>query len=187
MRVAERLEVDQGNGVFTWQWSRQPESEEELKEWQECKDVLSTNGFSVKAVKKSLIVERGTNHPPNFTWCKWVPIKCNITAWRGNLDRLPTRVNLRRRNVDIPSVMCPLCGDYEETVDHLFTAYSVAIRVWSAFNVWCNIPPLFFFEFKDILDSHKLIRNGIQAEKIFYGLVIIACWCIWKGRNDTGF
>ncbi|XP_021974414.1 uncharacterized protein LOC110869469 [Helianthus annuus] len=145
------------------------------------------NGFSVKSVKKSLIVERGTSHPPNFIWCKWVPIKCNIMAWRVNLDRFPTRVNLRRRNVDIPSVMCHLCGDYEEMMDHLFTACSVALRVWSVFSAWCNVPPLFFFEFKDILESHKLIKSGKKAEKIIYGLVIIVCWCIWKGRNDTVF
>ncbi|XP_021995848.1 uncharacterized protein LOC110893033 [Helianthus annuus] len=108
-------------------------------------------------------------------------------AWRRNLDRLPTKVNLRRRNVDIPSVMCPLCGDYEETVDHLFTTCSVAIRVWTAFGTWCNIPPLFFFEFKDILEIHKLIKSDKKAEKIIYGLVIITCWCIWKSRNHTVF
>ncbi|KAM0060426.1 putative reverse transcriptase zinc-binding domain-containing protein [Helianthus debilis subsp. tardiflorus] len=117
----------------------------------------------------------------SFIWCKWVLIKCNIMAWRGNLDRLLTRVNLRRRNVDIPSDLCPLCGDYEETVDHLFTACTVALRVWSVFSDWCNIPPFFFFEFKDILESHKLIKRGKMAEKIIYGLGI------WKGRNDTVF
>ncbi|XP_022007603.1 uncharacterized protein LOC110906839 [Helianthus annuus] len=144
-------------------------------------------GFSVKSVKKSLTAERETSHPPNFIWCKWLPIKYNIMAWRGNLDRLPTRVNLRRKNVDIPSVLCPLYNDYEETVDHLFTTCSVALQVWSVFSVWCNIPLLFFFEFKDILESHKLIKSGKKAEKIIYRLGIIACWCIWKGRNDTIF
>ncbi|XP_021995847.1 uncharacterized protein LOC110893032 [Helianthus annuus] len=86
-RVTERLEVDQGNGGFKWQWSRQPESEEELKEWQKCMKVLSPvrlssdkdklyrfddnqDGFSVKSVKKTLIKERDTCHPPNFIWCK---------------------------------------------------------------------------------------------------------------------
>ncbi|XP_021989893.1 uncharacterized protein LOC110886407 [Helianthus annuus] len=108
-------------------------------------------------------------------------------AWRGNLDRLPTRTNLRSRNVEITSVLCPFCDDFEETVDHLFTACSVAMRVWAAFSVWCNIPPLFFFEFKDILDIHKVIKRGKKADKIIYGLGIITCWCIWKGRNDVVF
>ncbi|XP_022004109.1 uncharacterized protein LOC110901606 [Helianthus annuus] len=132
---------------MVWNWSRLPESDVELKEWQECQEVLnevmlsdnkdvwfwndgSQDGFSVKAVKKVLITERGNCHLPNFDWCKWVPLKCNIVAWRGNLDRLATRVHLRRRNVDLISVMCPFYGDFEETVEHLFTACAMANRVW---------------------------------------------------------
>ncbi|KAJ0861017.1 putative reverse transcriptase zinc-binding domain-containing protein [Helianthus annuus] len=140
--------------------------------------------FSVKAVKKALIEDRGTSHLPNFEWCKWVPPKCNIVAWRGNLNRLATRVNLRRRNVDISSVMCPCCDDFEETMEHLFTACSVADRVWSAFSVWCNIPSIYIFDFKDILDIHNFNQLGKKAKKVIHGLVIISFWCIWKGRNE---
>ncbi|KAJ0479839.1 putative RNA-directed DNA polymerase [Helianthus annuus] len=203
-RVSERLDNGRGNGVLNWQWSRQPESEEELEEWKECCEVTSMvslsigkdawlwngdsqNGFSVKAVKSALISDRGSGHPPNFNWCKWVPIKCNIMNWRGNLDRLPSRVNLRRRNVDIPSTVCPLCEETEESVEHLFTACSIALRVWAAFSDWCKIPPLFLFEFKDILDIHKFIKCSKKEEKIIYGLALITSWCIWKERNEVVF
>ncbi|XP_021999371.1 uncharacterized protein LOC110896215 [Helianthus annuus] len=203
-RVAERMETERGNGVFKWQWSRQPESEEELKEWKECYEVLnlvrlssgkdawiwsgdSQNGFSVKTVKSALIMDRGPCHPPNFVWCKWVPIKCNIMNWRGNLDRLPTRINLKSRNVDISSSMCPFCEEAEESVEHLFTACSVTLRVWSAFSEWCNIPPLYLFEFKDILDIHKFMKRSKKEEKIIYGLALITSWCIWKERNEVVF
>ncbi|MFS8008554.1 putative reverse transcriptase zinc-binding domain-containing protein [Helianthus anomalus] len=99
-----------------------------------------TRCFSVNSVKKAIISDRGSSNLPNFEWRKWVPIKCNIMAWRVNLDRLASRVNLRRRNVDISSVMCPFCDEYEETVDHFFTACAVAIRVWAAISARCNIP-----------------------------------------------
>nr|GEV59111.1 RNA-directed DNA polymerase, eukaryota [Tanacetum cinerariifolium] len=36
-------------------------------------------------------------------WIKSVPIKVNVFAWKLFLDRLPTRSNLARRNVSIPS------------------------------------------------------------------------------------
>ncbi|XP_035841275.1 uncharacterized protein LOC118488170 [Helianthus annuus] len=198
------METGSGNGNFNWHWSSQPETEEELKEWKECCEVLSRvslsngkdawfwngdsqNGFSVKEVKLAMITDRGNCHPPNFAWCKWVPVKCNIMIWRGNLDRLPTRVNLRRRNVDITSVMCPFCDDAEESVEHLFTACSVALRVWAAFSIWCNFTPLYFFEFKDILEIHKFSNRSKKEEKIIYGLAMIACWCIWKERNEVVF
>ncbi|MFS8008556.1 putative reverse transcriptase zinc-binding domain-containing protein [Helianthus anomalus] len=122
------------------------------------------DGFSDNLVKKTLISDRGSGYLPDFKWCKWVPIKCNIMAWRGNLDRLATRVNLRRRNVEIASVICPFCDKYEESVDHLFTACSMAMRVWTAINVW-----------------------GKKAKKIISWLVIISCWCIWKSRNELAF
>ncbi|MFS7910276.1 putative reverse transcriptase zinc-binding domain-containing protein [Helianthus anomalus] len=56
-------------------------------------------------------------------------------AWICNLVRLATRVNLRRMNVEISSVMCPFCDECEESLDHLFTACSVAIRVWTCIGV----------------------------------------------------
>ncbi|XP_021979494.1 uncharacterized protein LOC110875605 [Helianthus annuus] len=170
------METVRGNGTFNWQWSSQPVSEEELKEWKECCEVLSMvnlsnskdawlwngdsqNGFSVKAVKSALIKDRGI------------------------LDRLPTRINLRRRNVIISSSMCPFC----ESAEHLFTACSVALRVWPAFSDWCKIPPLYLFEFKDILDIPIFIKRSKKEEKIIYGLALITSWCIWKERNEVVF
>nr|GEZ97050.1 RNA-directed DNA polymerase, eukaryota [Tanacetum cinerariifolium] len=42
-------------------------------------------------------------------WIKSIPIKINIFAWKLCLDRLPTRVNLDKRNVSVASLLCPLC------------------------------------------------------------------------------
>ncbi|XP_021984804.1 uncharacterized protein LOC110880626 [Helianthus annuus] len=179
---------------LTWNWSRLSESDAEIKEWQECREIInkvtlnnseyrwvwnddSQDGFSVKAVKKALITERGNSQLPAFEWCKWVTIKCSIVAWRGNLDRLATRVNLKRRNVNINSILCPFCNEFEETMEHL-TACSVAIRLWSELSVWCKIPPIFAFNFKDILDTHNFSQAGKKEKKIIQGLVIISCWCI---------
>ncbi|KAJ0859583.1 putative reverse transcriptase zinc-binding domain-containing protein [Helianthus annuus] len=105
-------------------------------------------------------------------------------AWRGNLDRLASRVNLRRRNVEISSVMCLFYNEHEETTGHLFTACSVAIRVWVTINAWCNIPPIYAFEFKDLMDTQNSFQGGKKMKKIVRGLVIISCWCIWKSMNE---
>ncbi|KAJ0854520.1 putative reverse transcriptase zinc-binding domain-containing protein [Helianthus annuus] len=152
-----------------------------------CWNVENQKEFSVGSVKKTLILERGNSFLPNFEWCKWIPLKCNIMAWRGNLDMLATRVNLKRRNVNIVSVMCPFCDEYEESADHLFTACSTASRVWAAISVWCKIPPIFAFAFKDLLGIHNTCFLGKRAKKIMLGLMIISVWCIWKGRNEVVF
>ncbi|MFS8031300.1 putative reverse transcriptase zinc-binding domain-containing protein [Helianthus anomalus] len=112
-----------------------------------------------------MIADSGNCHLTNFVWCKCVFIKCNIMNSRGNLDRLPTRIYFRRRSVVITSVMCPFCDDVEESVENLFTACSVALRVWAAFSGWCNIPSLYFFEFKDILEIYKFIKCNKKGGK----------------------
>nr|GEV37103.1 RNA-directed DNA polymerase, eukaryota [Tanacetum cinerariifolium] len=53
-------------------------------------------------------------------WIKSIPIKINIFAWKLCLDRLPTRVNLAKRNVAVASLLCPLCDSGREDAAHLF-------------------------------------------------------------------
>nr|GEZ56975.1 RNA-directed DNA polymerase, eukaryota [Tanacetum cinerariifolium] len=43
-------------------------------------------------------------------WIKNIPIKINIFAWKLYLDKLPTRLNISLRGLDIPSFICPLCS-----------------------------------------------------------------------------
>ena len=57
-------------------------------------------------------------------WCKLIPIKVNIMAWRLSLNKLTTRMNLDARGIDVPSVLCPICGEYSETANHLFFSCS---------------------------------------------------------------
>lgn len=35
-----------------------------------------------------------------------VPIKVNVFCWRMFLDRLPTRVNLSKKGMDVPRILC---------------------------------------------------------------------------------
>nr|GEV20528.1 RNA-directed DNA polymerase, eukaryota, reverse transcriptase zinc-binding domain protein [Tanacetum cinerariifolium] len=48
-------------------------------------------------------------------WVKVVPIKINIFAWIVHLDKLPTRLNLSLRGVEISSIMYPLCNSSVES------------------------------------------------------------------------
>ncbi|KAJ0733174.1 putative reverse transcriptase zinc-binding domain-containing protein [Helianthus annuus] len=203
-RISKRLGPNPDTGEYCWSWVRIPESDIERKEWKDCLEAINTmrlsndkdtwiwnidkkGGFLVKSVKKVFIFYRGNNHLPYFEWSKWAPIKCNIMAWTGNLDRLATRVNLRKRNVDLASMLCPFCDEYDETVEHLFTACSIAIRVWVEFSTWCNIPPIFAFDFKNLMEIHKSNQGDKNMKKILRGLVIISCWCIWKARKELVF
>ncbi|GJS93266.1 RNA-directed DNA polymerase, eukaryota [Tanacetum coccineum] len=59
-------------------------------------------------------------------WVKSIPIKINIFAWRVSLDKLPTRLNLSLRGLDIPSIICPLCSVVVESTSHLLFSCQLA-------------------------------------------------------------
>nr|GEY97401.1 RNA-directed DNA polymerase, eukaryota [Tanacetum cinerariifolium] len=52
-------------------------------------------------------------------WVKQIPIKVNVLAWKISMDRLPTRVNLHRRGVQVSPISCPICCEALENMDHL--------------------------------------------------------------------
>ncbi|KAJ0778893.1 putative reverse transcriptase zinc-binding domain-containing protein [Helianthus annuus] len=116
--VADTVKVVDGAVTLVWDWLRNPSSTEELEQLQNYSNLLFSAGyneqidkwlwkgskdgmFSVGSVKKELQI---SNHHVGFyahEWCKWIPAKCNIFAWRAEMERLPTRVELRKRKINI--------------------------------------------------------------------------------------
>jgi len=70
-----------------------------------------------------------------FFWTiKALPSKMT-TAWRVLVDKLPTRVNLEKKGTDLDSNVCVICGEEEETCNHVFFKCKVAWRVWCMCNM----------------------------------------------------
>ncbi|GJY61617.1 RNA-directed DNA polymerase, eukaryota, reverse transcriptase zinc-binding domain protein, partial [Tanacetum coccineum] len=58
-----------------------------------------------------------------------IPIKINIFAWRVCIDKLPLRLNLSLRGIDIPSILCPLCSIVVESTLHLLFSCHLACQL----------------------------------------------------------
>ncbi|XP_076917527.1 uncharacterized protein LOC143577631 [Bidens hawaiensis] len=113
-----------------------------------------TDFTAVELVLDCSVEEEHTCNPNNnyiMKWSKWVPAKCNIHAWRAEMDRIPTRGALERRNISVSDNVCAL------------------------------------FTVRDHLELHKSIKLGDIENEVFHGVIIIACWRIWKARNDKVF
>ncbi|GKC27975.1 RNA-directed DNA polymerase, eukaryota, reverse transcriptase zinc-binding domain protein [Tanacetum coccineum] len=81
------------------------------------------------------------NRPSSTTqsrWNKYLPSKVNISSWRIKKQRLPTRLNLDKRGVDLHSVRCPICDDDLESENHIFVECIVAKDTWSAILTQLN-------------------------------------------------
>ena len=74
----------------------------------------------------------GAHQNSNFVdiWKLKIPAKSTMFAWRLIRDRLPTKMNLRRRQVMVNDTMCPLCGLKEEEAAHLFFNCSNTLPLW---------------------------------------------------------
>ncbi|GJR27912.1 RNA-directed DNA polymerase, eukaryota [Tanacetum coccineum] len=80
----------------------------------------SMGNFTVRSVRIGIDKEMLIINGAPTRWCKLVKNKANIMVWKMALDRLPTRVTLDARGLDIPSVLCPICEECSESTTRDF-------------------------------------------------------------------
>ncbi|KAJ0534015.1 putative reverse transcriptase zinc-binding domain-containing protein [Helianthus annuus] len=203
-KVKDRIVRLVSNSSGKWMWRTEPNADVELAEWSRlCCLLRSTflsdhkdrwtwlgsgvEGFSVKAVKHLLDLNKDFSSRFVWEWCSWIPKKCNLFAWRAEQDRIPTREALIRRNIFVEDSACPLCNTGVETVDHLFTSCGVATVIWQKIQTWCKTSSLFVFSFRDVLEIHNWVGLEGKKKEVFHGIAILVCWRIWKARNELIF
>ena len=105
----------QQNHSDTWKWSLNPKGE-----------------FSVKAISK-WVEERLSGVGLGLirtTWNNLVPKNVNVFLWRTMIARLPVRMELDKKGIDLDSILCPCCENYIETVEHCIVSCEDAMSVW---------------------------------------------------------
>lgn len=68
-------------------------------------------------------------------WRLKVPPKVKNLVWRICRDCFPTRVKLRSRGVNCPSV-CVMCEDPHKDSYHLLFHCPIAVNIWQSANLW---------------------------------------------------
>ncbi|GKD93065.1 RNA-directed DNA polymerase, eukaryota [Tanacetum coccineum] len=94
------------------------------------------NIFSVNSSRKHIDDHTLPSLSPSTKWCKVIPKKVNIFMWRLFLDRLPNRLNLSSRSLDIDSITCPVCNSLVESSVHTFFTCGMASTVWRRIHTW---------------------------------------------------
>ncbi|KAI3761910.1 hypothetical protein L1987_52333 [Smallanthus sonchifolius] len=143
--------------------------------------------FTVSNVKKLLREDRDIHREHVMNWESWVPLKVNLHMWRAEMDRVPTRLELVRRRINIPDVSCVLCNTDPESSMHTFTGCGFTYGVWSFVEKWCRLDPIIAFDVKDLLLLPDSVRGPKWAKKIIRGIIMTSCWAVWRARNDKAF
>ncbi|KAH1209320.1 putative ribonuclease H protein [Glycine max] len=120
-------------------------------------------------------------------WRIRIPARIAVFAWRLIRDRLPTRQNLRRRQVQITDMLCPFCRIQEEGASHLFFHCNKIQPIWWDTMSWLHIKGAFPLSPKQHFLQHLGVQvDGVRTNRWQYWWLALT-WSIWKLRNSIVF
>nr|GEW84404.1 RNA-directed DNA polymerase, eukaryota, reverse transcriptase zinc-binding domain protein [Tanacetum cinerariifolium] len=114
-------------------------------------------------------------------WNHSIPIKVNVFMWRAMLNKLPTRVNLDRKGIEIDSLLCPICHEDVETVNHIFFTCDLAKVLWALLAKWWELDVPFC---ASILDWLSWIDSSSIFSKAWVFLDGVGVVLMWKHIAD---
>ncbi|PWA58876.1 RNA-directed DNA polymerase, eukaryota [Artemisia annua] len=144
--------------------------------------VWDLNGEGVFCVKDARMLLDERFLPKDSTamrWVKSIPIKVNVFAWKVYLDRLPTRLNLTKRGVQVPSLLCPVCNADHEDTSHLLFSCSLANEVVRLVCRWWNLTWSPLGSYPDWLSWFNSLRLCSTTKGLLEGVFYVTWWCLW--------
>ena len=138
------------------------------------------SAYNLLITPSSPALDRRTSQ---LLWNMKIPPKHAVFTWKLLSGRLPTRANLSRRGVNIQDTACPLCGDVQEEVGHLFFNCKKILGLWWESMSWIQaMGPLSVSP----VDHFLQFCDGFGAERnhsTCCGWWVALTSTIWKHRN----
>ncbi|GJV30028.1 RNA-directed DNA polymerase, eukaryota [Tanacetum coccineum] len=134
--------------------------------------------FSVASARKVIDDNRFPEVSTQTRWIKAVPIKVNIHAWKVRMDCLPTRLNISRRGIDIPSILCPVCGSVTESSSHLFFDCLVAKDNFRKICRWWEVDFMEVHTFDEWVSWIVNLRIPIKHKRLLEWVCFGLWWLI---------
>nr|GEY93731.1 RNA-directed DNA polymerase, eukaryota [Tanacetum cinerariifolium] len=143
--------------------------------------------FSVSSIRKAIDDYTLPNVSSQTRWIKEVHIKVNIHAWKVRLDCLPTHLKLSHRSLDIPSIICPICGRGVESSAHLFFVCDLAKDNFRKICRWWNVEFMKIRSFDEWASWVGNLRMSIKHKRLLEGVCFGLWLLIWSFRNKMVF
>ncbi|GJY26569.1 RNA-directed DNA polymerase, eukaryota, reverse transcriptase zinc-binding domain protein [Tanacetum coccineum] len=192
------------NGQWKWNWSREDIGVKNkaylrellleislvdiIMEEDSCVWDMAIDGiFSVGDNRRLIDAKILPTLVPLTSWDKTLPRKVNIFIWRLALDRLPHRLNLSARGMDIASIACPSYNDNVESSSHIFFDCDFAKEIWRLISSWCDFPLPTFTSYGHWMSWFTSWQAPKQNSHCLYIIVVASFWWIWRFRNSVIF
>ncbi|XP_071687297.1 uncharacterized protein [Rutidosis leptorrhynchoides] len=192
--VGDRIkQADDGSGKldFSWEWDR-PISGRTGADLRNLESLLAsvelgnqTNGawkwnleadgvFRTKSLSLTIDKKRLQSAVANATLRnKSIPQKVGVFVWRALQKRIPVRVELDKRGIDLDSILCPLCKSDIESVDHILVQCSLVKELWNQFFKWWNVDSSLAISLQLVFDDSSHLTASTNIGKV-----------IWQGANS---
>ncbi|GKB31177.1 RNA-directed DNA polymerase, eukaryota, partial [Tanacetum coccineum] len=108
-------------------------------------------------------------------WVKQIPIKVNVLAWKISMDRLPTRVNLHRRGVQVSPISCPICCEALENLDHLLFCCDLAKDIARSICNWWGLVWNPVDSYRSWLSWFNLVQLQSSSKQVLEGVFYTSC------------
>ncbi|XP_071720755.1 uncharacterized protein [Rutidosis leptorrhynchoides] len=205
--IKDRVILVNGNWNFSWEWSRGLTGrlngeldqlvslirnnailEEGISTW---RFTLGSNGeFSTRCAAAKfdeVIITRNNASLVPTLRNNLIPQKIGIFIWRATRGRLPVRQELDKKGIDLDSLLCPMCNNIVESVDHALVSCKAAKEVWEGVFKWCgfdlpanaNLENLFVGLGSGNISDHR--------KRIWQAIEWVTGYSIWKNRNSKVF
>jgi hypothetical protein len=133
----------------------------------------SSGMFSSKSCYKAFFMGSISFEPWKRLWKSWAPPKCKFFLWLAIRNKCWAADRLRRRGLQHP-VVCVLCDQEQETVQHLLCTCSFARQFWHAIlfplSLGDHIPAVDEISFADWWRKVPKIRKKASTVSLFWGL-----------------
>ncbi|XP_071699956.1 uncharacterized protein [Rutidosis leptorrhynchoides] len=206
--LKDRVKKIDSSLVFSWNWSREPtgRTKGELDRVIELLQSLNLNSngedkwswilgstsnglFNIKtltsAIDEKLLGSFSSSNPTvrnNF-----VPKKTEIFIWRALKKRLPVRVELDKRGIDLDNIRCPQCDDDLESVDHSIIFCKFALDIWERLCRWWGLGSFSSYSLLEIASEDNNLSASSRGSKIWQATKWVCAYFIWKNRNNKTF
>ncbi|KAL5153347.1 Transposon TX1 uncharacterized protein [Glycine soja] len=149
-----------------------------------------SGSYSTKSAYNLLMEDGSSDYEDNASRIMWnlkIPPRAAAFSWRIFKNRLPTKANLRRRQVFLPSYSCPLCDVEEETVGHVMFSCTRTRSLWWEALRWVDRVGPFPTDPKDHFIQFSSWSSKRYIDNRWAVLWIALSMTIWKHRNSMVF
>ncbi|XP_071740466.1 uncharacterized protein [Rutidosis leptorrhynchoides] len=204
--IKDRITFAEGSLIWTWDWERNPAGRTlpELRDM--CSliegynfgvgnntsirwSISSDGSFTVKKLCASIEdhVYSGISQNNETLRNNLIPKKLEIFVWRAIQRRIPTRIELDKRGIDLHSVRCPLCDEDLESVEHTLIFCKHAFDLWDRVFSWWGFGSMTNLSINEILRGNCSTSTTTLGKKIWQAVEWVTSYLIWKNRNNKVF